>query len=114
MPEGLAHLAKRRHRAGGAMSEREVGTHARVHGVQSPHQHVANEVLRRDLRELLRELEDDQHVDPTGRDQLGLALHGGQQPRLLTRREDLAGMSIEGHRDAPRVPLLRRLRRSGG
>ena len=67
IPSGSAHLAERLHRTGRAMPEREVGAHPRVHRVQSTDQHVADEVLRRDLREPPRELEDDQRVDPTRR-----------------------------------------------
>jgi hypothetical protein len=82
------------------VAEGEVGAHHRVHRVQASDEHVADEVLGRDLGERPSELEDHEHVDARLLEQAGLALDGRQQPGLLPRRQDLARVAVErdGHR----------------
>jgi hypothetical protein len=57
---------------------------------------VGDEPLGRPARELLGELQDEEHVDPRFLDQSALAFDGRQEPRLPARREDLARVPVEG------------------
>ena len=111
-PERRPQLRQVVDRAGGAVPEREVPPHHRMHPVHAVHEDALDEPLRRDLRELLRERQHDQLVDARGLDQRRAPLDGRQQSGLAARRQHLTRMPVERHRDGADASLARRLHRA--
>ena len=111
-PERRAQLRQVVDRAGGAVAEREVPSHHRMHPVHAVHEDALHEPFRGDLRELLGERQHDQLVDARGLDQRCAPFDGRQQPGFAAGRQDLTGMPVERHRDRADTALVRRLHRS--